>query len=91
VRKVAKRILYRIVDSEGDEIKPELFTRNVNIPVTPKSVSFADGAMVITLEYLHGGGERAEGKVPVSRFDDEPEPAGGVEHPQDQPRQDDTN
>jgi len=63
---VARRILYRIVDSEGDEIRPELFTQNVDIPVTTRSVNFVEGTMVITLEYLHGAGRQGTGKATSS-------------------------
>jgi hypothetical protein len=42
------------------------------------------------LDTVEAGGARVEGEVPLSRLDDEPEPARCVEHSQDQSRQDDT-
>lgn len=48
------KVTYRIVDSEGDAINLSLFSPDVPIDVTTKTVVFdGNGDMIITLEYLH--------------------------------------
>jgi hypothetical protein len=47
-------VIYRIVDKNGNEIRKELFEKNVELLVKVKSVMFVDEGVIITYEYLHG-------------------------------------